>query len=398
VRLLSRPFHTWSQASSVASPHGLAWLPSAGRLAIAALVVMTCLAGCAPSGAPAAVSTATPAATPIATPVPAGVTVEEPPPTVFSVPIVVTVSDSQSPLATPDIPAGTEVAAAAPAQGTAGSTLPAQGKIAWHSKRDGTYQIWVMDDNGLNPHQFTGGAGQGTNSEPDWSPDGTEIAFVSDRDGTNALQIYVMNADGSKQHPLMPFHSSHNWSPAWSPDGSMLLFQTSRDDNGRFEIYLVAKDGTGVRNLTSNPANDSRPAWSPDGRQIAFISDRSGSRQVWAMGADGSDPRQLTFSSGDNDFPHWSPDGKEILFQSNREGGGNTGSYVMNADGSDVRRIGDLTGNKIRPVWAQGGRAILYASDRENSDWDIFIADLDGANARQLTQGGDVDRYPTWHR
>ena len=125
------------------------------------------------------------------------------------------------PAATPESgPADTATAPAATPAATATPTaIPATGKIAWHSDRSGSLQIWVMDDNGQNPRQITAGDENNSNTEPAWSPDGRHIAFVTDRENPQAFQIYVMNADGSNQHPLMPFHQSHNWSPAWSQIG-----------------------------------------------------------------------------------------------------------------------------------------------------------------------------------
>ncbi len=307
-----------------------------------------------------------------------------------------TVNSGQSPLPTPKGAAVVPGSNLTPAKDSA--AIPAKGKIAWHSKRSDSIQIWVMDDNGQNPKQLTVGEGIGTNSEPAWTPDGSKVAFVSDRADLQALQIYVMNADGTDQRPLMPFNASLDWSPAWSPDGAKLVFQTNRGENANFEIYVANADGSGLTNLTNNLANDSRPSWSPVGRQIVFVSDRTGIRQLYLMNADGSNQRQLSASDGEDDFPKWSPDGKEILFQSNRSGGGRFGVYMMNADGSNVRRIGDLTGNKVMPVWAQDGQVIIYASDLHYPDWDLFIMDHNGANVRQLTEGGDADRYPAWHR
>jgi TolB protein len=93
---------------------------------------------------------------------------------------------------------------------------------------------------------------------PSWSPDGRKIVFVSARDGN--LEIYVMNADGSKQQNLTR-HPGRDSDAEWSPDGKKIAFTTKRA--GNFEIYAMNADGSGQRNLTHNPAPHGYPVWSP---------------------------------------------------------------------------------------------------------------------------------------
>lgn len=93
-----------------------------------------------------------------------------------------------------------------------------------------------------------------------WSPDGTTIAFHSDRDGD--FEIYVMDADGAGLAPLTD-EPAADVAPAWSPDGTAIVFVSNRDGNE--EIYVMNADGTGVARLTADPADDGDPAWSPAG-------------------------------------------------------------------------------------------------------------------------------------
>jgi PKD repeat protein len=125
-----------------------------------------------------------------------------------------------------------------------------------------------------------------------WSPDGSQIAFVSDRDGN--AEIYLMNADGSSLLNLTN-SGSNDTAPAWSPDGSQIAFVSDRDGNA--EIYLMNADGSSLLNLTNSGSNDTAPAWSPDGSQIAFVSDRSGTWKVYLMRANGTDILTLTTES-----------------------------------------------------------------------------------------------------
>ena len=93
---------------------------------------------------------------------------------------------------------------------------------------------------------------------PAWSPDGSRIAFMSDRDGN--FEIYVMNADGSGPTRLTKNPESDAY-PVWSADGSRIAFQSERD--GNYEVYVMNADGSRQTNLTDNPAGDGNPTWSP---------------------------------------------------------------------------------------------------------------------------------------
>jgi TolB protein len=102
-----------------------------------------------------------------------------------------------------------------------------------------------------------------------WSPDGTQIAFISDRDGDVMAygdvvglvpEVYVMNADGTGQTNLTNNPTADD-EPAWSPDGSEIAFRSYRD--GNHEIYVMDADGTGQTNLTNDSASDIDHAWLP---------------------------------------------------------------------------------------------------------------------------------------
>jgi Tol biopolymer transport system component len=89
--------------------------------------------------------------------------------------------------------------------------------------------------------------------------------------------------------------------PAFSPDGSKIAFRSDRDVD--LNIYLMNVDGTGVTNLTQNASIDSQPAFSPDGRKIAFTSNRNGNREIYVMNADGSEPTRITLNVASDDSP-----------------------------------------------------------------------------------------------
>ena len=259
-------------------------------------------------------------------------------------------------------------------------------KIAFESARNGSdWEIYAMNADGSNPVNLTNNPAM--DSLPAFSPDGTKIAFASDRDGNN--EIYVMNADGSNQTRLTN-NPAVDYEPAFSPDGSKIAFTSWRD--GNFEIYIMNADGSNQINLTNFPTGETDPAFSPDGSKIAFMSSRTINFEIFVMNVDGSNPTRLTFNPGDDTNPAFSPDGSKIAFMSRRDG--NAQIYVINADGSNQTRLSNTISNDARPAFSPDGSKIVFASDRDLIT-KVWVMNADGSQPIALT-GGVEDWSPTW--
>ena len=247
---------------------------------------------------------------------------------------------------------------------------------------------------------------------------GSRIAFTSFRNGS--FDLYVMNADGSKQRRLAT--TAWGGSPAWAPDGRRIAFVGGRGlcildfhfvsgrgvDISDVDISVANADGSGLRRVTDGPGVDCAPAWSPDGGKIAFersLIRREGDTvvgadvDIYVINADGSEERNLTgdgVSAGGPAGPIWSPDGRRIAFWSGRDG--NDGIYVMNADGSGQRLLARNVGHV---AWSPDGRKMLVVRGASQgmrpTKHDVFVMDVDGRKLRRLTRIPQVNGpLPSW--
>ncbi len=125
---------------------------------------------------------------------------------------------------------------------------------------------------------------------PQYSPDGSKIAFSSSRSGYR--QIWLCDRDGSNPTQLTNLKSRRTATPYWSPDGSWITFRSFVGDQP--DVFVIRASGGEPRNLTDHPARDTGPTISRDGSRIYFRSDRSGENGIWSIAPEGGEPVQVT--------------------------------------------------------------------------------------------------------
>ena len=253
------------------------------------------------------------------------------------------------------------------------------GRVVFTSWRDRNHEIYIMDSVGGNRERLTHNPANDT--DPDWSPDGTKIAFASaGRDGKR--QIYVMNADGSHLKKLAD--SRDNTDPDWSPDGGKIVFTVHPDRINDWVNHIAVMDADGEnRVVLENDA--SVPSWSPDGGKIAFVSWRDDRNEIYVIGADGQGLERLTDDFLGGQSLSFSPNGRRIASDPRDEEFYHI--YVMGADGKSPMRLSPNQAKHSHPTWSPDGRSIAYA----NSGDDLFSTKIhlmtaDGKHIMQLSK------------
>ncbi len=196
---------------------------------------------------------------------------------------------------------------------------PDGSRIVFASRRTGNLDIYSMKIDGTDVRRLTSNAAGDT--QPSVSPDGKKIAFASNcrlgyfpeapNDLVGIFDIYTMNIDGSGVTRLTTGLGHHVY-PDWSPDGTKIAYSSTvirANEDFDDEIFVMNADGSGQVNLTKDPSSDdAQPAWSPDGTKIAFGADTgAGDADIYVMAATGGARTAIGATATDETSPDWQP-------------------------------------------------------------------------------------------
>ena len=278
------------------------------------------------------------------------------------------------------------------------------GQIAFSSDRTGSMQVWMMNTDGSQQHPLTNlpdGA-----CKPSWSPDGRKLVFVSPckerKDRYDGSKIFVMDvANESAPYPLpVPPSPAEDYDPTWSPDGLKIAFTSTRAGNPDIFVYNMS-DQT-LLQLTNNRSVEKYPAWSPTGTQIAYVRDFSYS-QLWIMSDTGQFQTRFAVSGEVNDmWPNWSPDGSNLLFS--QLNAANVPWLVSlryeDRNTTTSTRIPPRGQPDVGPVAqvdiSPDGNWIAYESWPDGINHDIYMMTINGSAKMRLTTDKDFDFGPAW--
>ena len=296
--------------------------------------------------------------------------------------------------------------------------------------------IWLVDTDGRSAPRRLSAEGVNSNA-PRWSPDGSELAFLSTRNagaaeagGTGAgaeaarPQICILHMGGGEAQVVSHLKNGVN-AFQWAPDGkrfvavsrtgpsdqvapsarksdvrhykhiSYTFNDTGWFDDKRSHLWVIDAAGGKDKQITSGEDwNDTDPQWSPDGSRIAFVSDRTGkeyddshNKDVWVISADGGALTKISDHAFEDDLPRWSPDGKQILFAGRTARRQFPKLYVAaSAGGTASRLIAEdfdlIPGN---PHWA-GANEVRFETGVKGAEH-IYRIDLSTRKAVPVTSG-----------
>jgi dipeptidyl aminopeptidase/acylaminoacyl peptidase len=247
--------------------------------------------------------------------------------------------------------------------------------------------LWMVPSDGGEAVQFT--AGTKRDSSPRWSPDGRQIAFLSDREGIS--QLYVFPANGGEPRKITDLPDGAG-TPVWSADGTMIAFSAI------VQIEPAPSDPEAKKRWEQRPRHIDYARYKSDGS--GYIYDRN--THIFVVPADGSrEPKQITHGRFNDSDPAWSPDGSTIAFCSprhdTREEDILVDLFLVPAGGGEPRSIARI-GRLIAPSFSPDGQQIaVYASTEDPNDWiahsHVWLVPTDGSRPRDLMPGFDRSAF-----
>lgn len=258
-------------------------------------------------------------------------------------------------------------------------------RIAYVNRQGKQFSLIVADSDGHNEQIVL--AQNEPIMSPAWSPDGSQLAYVSFE--TGHAVVYAQSLYTNQRRVLANFRGS-NSAPVWSPDGKQMALVLTRD--GSSQVYLARPDGSDIRRITFSGAIDTEPHFSPDGQYLLFTSDRGGSPQIYRMPVKGGATERLTFGEGSSFSPRHSPDGKNFVFAylSN-------GRFYIAMQDFQTGQMSLLTegGWEKKPSFAPNGKLILFASEARGRGILATVSSDGRVKQHMFTQSGDA-REPVW--
>jgi len=280
-----------------------------------------------------------------------------------------------------------------------------------------------------NLKQLTSGS---SNGESYWSPDSKQIIFQSTRGAQQCDQEYVMNADGSNQHMVSTGKGATTCGYFLS-DNQHILYASTHEGNPScpmppdhskgyvwavhptFDIYLATLDGKIVKKLTDTPGYDAEATVNFKTHKILYTSMASGDLEIWTMNEDGSGKKRITNAEGYDGGAVFSRDGTKMVWRAYRPDTPEKKAayqallkqnlttpmkmelWLANADGSNAKQITHYGCASFAPTFTPDGKKLLFASNKAKCDsslFELYLINLDGTGLEQVTDYGKFTSFP----
>ncbi len=272
-------------------------------------------------------------------------------------------------------------------------------------------QVWVVPAAGGPAIQFT--RGDKNSTAPDWSPDGSTLAFLSDREKDGERQVWMMMANGGEAWAVTS-HKGGVTGFRWSPDGKQLLLSATDQPNKDEEDRKKIKDDTIVldrdikmthlwtwnietkaeKRLTDGNFTVSDAQWAPDGTRITYTTrptpkaDDGSLSDVWIMTVANGEKTKLITVKGSSDNARFSPDGKWIAYTGTSDPAGvsTTFLYVVPVAGGSPRELSTKFDLSVgTPVWSRDGKTIFFSTNTLEAI-EVYSADVQSGAVKQLSR------------
>jgi len=280
-----------------------------------------------------------------------------------------------------------------------------------------------------NLKQITSG---GQNAEAYWSPDGKRLIFQSTRDGRECDQQYIMNADGSNVH-MVSTGKGVTTCGYFLKDGKHIVYASTHETGAScpappdrskgyvwavyagFDIYLATDAGKILKKLTDTAGYDAEATINWKTGKMIYTSLASGDLDLWTMNTDGSAKKRITTAEGYDGGAVFSRDGTKIVWRANHpDTPEKLASYrallkdnlttpmkmelfVANVDGSNQKQITNFGCASFAPTFTPDGKKILFSSNKHNCDsrdFELYMVNLDGSGLEQVTNYGGFTSFP----
>src|SRR5437660_9331093 len=276
-------------------------------------------------------------------------------------------------------------------------------------------QVWVVQTNGGKARQFT--RGDKSSTAPEWSPDGTMIAFLSDREKDGERQVWMMNADGGEAWSVTA-HKGGVSGFHFAPDGKRLVLtavdQPSKDEEDRKKVkddtmvidqdikmshlWLFDLEKKEEKRLTEGNFTVSDPQWSPDGTRITYTTrptpkaDDGGLSDIWILTVSNGEKKKIAGDDVSSDNARWSPNGEWVAYAGSPDRGSGVSTtylYLLPAGGGTPKQLTTKFDLSVgTPVWSRDGHAIYFSTNVLEAI-EVYSIDIGTGAVKQLsTRGG----------
>jgi len=282
-----------------------------------------------------------------------------------------------------------------------------------------------------NMRQLTFG---GDNAEAYWAFDGTKLIFQHRSTTEECDQIYILDPETTESH-LVSTGDGRTTCSYFYPAGDQILYSSTHHHdascpappdqsmgyvwplNDTYDVFIANVDGSDLRQLTDVMGYDAEATFSPTGDRIVFTSVRDGDLDLYSMAPDGSDVKRLTDRVGYDGGAFYSPDGSKIIWRAHypeeaeeiadyqdllAQGlirPGELELWVADADGSNARQVTHIGGANFGPFWHPSSEKVIFSSnhlDPSGREFDLFMVNLDGSGLEQITFSGGFDGFPVF--